>query len=70
MYCARIPRMFYTMQKQEQRNSRRKTPEEMTDAEIWNKICISRSGALGNCKKCEISDLCKYGEEAIKRGLV
>lgn len=69
MMCIRIPNMFFAMKPESSFNPRR-PPEQLTDAEIRNKICEGRRGARGNCKDCSVSDICLYGKEAMKRGLV
>ena len=45
----------------------RRTVETMSDAEIRNKLCV---GVRGGCLKCGVYDVCRYGAEATKRGLV
>ena len=46
---------------------RRRVVEEMTDAEIRNKLC---KDVRGGCLKCPVYDTCRYGPEAERRGLL
>ena len=69
MYCIRLPNVFYTPNPNAD-PSPRKRAEDMTDTEIRNKICEERWGKRGKCRECPAEDMCKYGQEAIKRGLV
>lgn len=50
----------------EGRDYQKKTVETMSDAEIREKLCIVRGG----CVKCECLTHCRYGREAIRRGVV
>ena len=45
----------------------RRTVETMSDREIRNKLCV---GVRGGCKRCDVYDTCRYGREAMKRGML
>lgn len=66
----RMPNMFFTSKPEKKTNNYHPLPQNMTDSEIYNKICEITPSQRGKYRECEISDLCKYGQEAMRRGLV
>ena len=69
MMCVSMQNMFFVMKPENSFNPRR-PPDQLTNAEIKNKICEGIRGKRGNCKDCTVNDMCLYGKEAMKRGLV
>ena len=69
MKCLKTPKMFFSMKPDKDMNSHR-TPDQLKDSEILNKICEGVRGARGDCRSCNEDDMCVYGKEALKRGLV
>lgn len=53
----------------ENENAHRKPVERLTNGELKKRVCQDRYNRRGNCRACEISDLCVYGREMVKRGL-
>jgi len=45
-------------------SERHRVPENMTDAEIKNKLCKQYQ-----CRKCDVLDKCLYGQQCIVRNL-
>lgn len=49
------------------RHQGKKTVECMTDIEIRHKLC---KDVCGGCIECGVLDVCRYGQEAIRRELI
>jgi radical SAM protein with 4Fe4S-binding SPASM domain len=67
MMCVRMPNMWFTAAKLP--GTVKRTVERMSDTELRHKICENKRGQRGDCRNCEIRDMCRIGQEVLKRGL-
>ena len=44
----------------------RKLPENLTNYELTRKLCF---GNAESCKRCEVLDICRFGQQALSRKL-
>lgn len=66
MMCARMTNMWFTAKPP---RTVERPVERMSDTELRHKICENKRGQRGDCRKCEVCDMCRIGTEVIKRGL-
>ena len=42
----------------------RKLPENLKNSELVRKLCY---GSADRCKRCEVLDMCRFGQQAVSR---